>query len=143
MLTAWKRERSIRRALRGISRQRVVVAVPGAPLVIENVDHFEDMAEALLTCRLRGWVEVLYENMPQRALHADDVAAFTKESQIRFSGATTIYRLTEAGWATLNRTHAWLLATFIIARLALAAAVAGVWLQSQQSTPTTADHQRK
>ena len=135
MFVGWQRERAIRRALRGISRQRVVVAVPGAPWVVENAARFEGMAEALLTCHLRGWVEVLHENVPHATLPMNEVAALDLSRGLRVSENASIYRLTEAGWAALNRTHAWLLATFLVSLLALAGTIGGLWLQTQQTSP--------
>src|SRR5438132_685591 len=105
MFVGWRRERAIRRALRGISRQRVIVAVPGAPWVIERAERFDGIVEALLTARIRGWVDVIYENVPHGTLPAD----VGDLSKLNFSGETTIYRLTEAGWSALNRTHQGLL----------------------------------
>ena len=38
----------------------------------------------------------------------------------------TIYRLTEGGWAVIHRSHAWIIATFVISMLSLTAGVVSV-----------------
>ena len=39
---------------------------------------------------------------------------------------TTHYRLTEGGWAVLNRSHAWIVATFLVSAVGLVVAVASL-----------------
>jgi hypothetical protein len=39
-----------------------------------------------------------------------------------------IYGLTEGGWAVLNRSHAWVLATFAVSFASLIASLFGVWV---------------
>lgn len=118
MLTDWRRERVIRRALRTLARQRVVrILQPGNVWVIERApdEHDERLVEALRTCNLRGWADVLHEAIPQANLGPGGTLPASWE------GMAPIYRLTDAGWDQLRRTHNWILATFLVSLLALAA----------------------
>lgn len=124
MLEDVRRERQIRKALRAIARQRVAMVLePGNVVVVENSPSNDEWFDAAArSCLIRGWVAVLHEAIPT--------------GQVRFDGATLVfpevivptthYRLTEAGWAVLNRTQGWVIATFAVASLALAVGAAGL-----------------
>jgi len=123
MFDTWRRERQIRRSLRAIARQRVAIVLPGNVQVVEMSPPNEEWFElGVRTCLIRGWVEVLHENLPT--------------GTVRFSGDTPVpphqmtpkthYKLTEGGWAVLNRSHAWVLATFLVSSLALMIGVASL-----------------
>lgn len=124
MLDDIRRERQIRKALRAIARQRVAMVLePGDMVVVENSPANDEWFDAAArSCLIRGWVAVLHESVPT--------------GQVRFDGATPVfpelivptiqYRLTEAGWAVLNRAQGWVIATFVVATLALAVSTAGL-----------------
>lgn len=125
--TSFRRERNIRRVLRSLAGHRVVIVLqPGNVWVIENAPtSFPDYAEALSTCLLRGWIDVLDEAVPHGQLGANGLP----DSKALFQGKGTIYRVTDSGWAVINRTHTWVLATFAVALLALVATVLQLWRQ--------------
>ena len=129
MIEDYLRERKVRRTLRGIARQRVAIVLqPENVQVIERSPPREEWFElGVRTCLIRGWVEILYENLPT--------------GQVTFRGNTpnisdriypeTHYKLTEAGWAVLNRSHAWLVATFLVSSVSFvtsALALVVAWL---------------
>lgn len=121
MFVGWKRERRIRKVLAGLARQRVAIVMQqGGVWVIENALQRDDGVEAaLMTCLMRGWVEPLHEDMPMGDLDPNNLPS----SPPPFTRTETIYRLTEGGWAALNRAHAWTLAGVLIAVLSLVASI--------------------
>jgi len=121
----FRRERQIRRVIRMLSRQRVAMVLqPGNVLVIENSPTLPYQEEALRTCLLRGWVQVLHDSVPHAALPAD---MRLPNGLPPLSSERTIYRLTEAGWQVINRTQAWVVATFAVAFASLVATVLALW----------------
>ncbi len=94
------REWKIRQTLRALSRQRVAMILqPGGGWVIEKAIEFDDTTRAdLATCQLRGWVDVLYERMP-----SGSVQSVLAGHPISLDKSETIYRLTDSGWAVINR----------------------------------------
>jgi len=116
MFTDWKRERFIRKTVKRLSRQRVVsILQPGDVWVIERSIKWTDgTAEALRTCHLRGWVEVIAEAVPHGELTAEG-----KLPPGIFQRIEPSYRLTEAGWNAIHRLHGWVIATFVISLTAL------------------------
>lgn len=122
-LLDWQRERSIRQTLSKLSRQRLVVVLPSGDWVIEKgLPDNEETWKNLITCHMRGWVEVLREGVPFKHIGgANPVEAIM--SGPAFTSKKNIYRLTEGGWAVLNRSHGWVLATFIVSTVSLAATV--------------------
>jgi len=125
--TSFARERNIRRVLRSLAGNRVVAILnPGNVWVIENAPtDYPDYQEALSTCLIRGWIEVLHEAIPQGKLGADALPNRTQP----FQSSGSIYRVTDSGWAVINRTHTWVLATFAVALLALVATTIQLWRQ--------------
>lgn len=118
MLTDLYRERQIRRTLKRLSRQRVVERLePGSVWLIERAvsENEPGVAAHLRTCHLRGWVEVV-----EYAPHGAVTAGFDIEYP---QDVAPVYRLTEAGWAALKRTHEWVIRTFIVAAAAVAVAI--------------------
>jgi hypothetical protein len=139
MLDDFLQERQIRRALKAVARQRVAMVLqPENVLVVERSTPDEEWFElGVLTCQIRGWVEVLHENLPTGTVKFQgNDPKFPQEMK-----AKTHYRLTEGGWAILNRSHAWVLATFIVSAIGLVVALASLavaWLalpQSVESVP--------
>ncbi len=73
---------------------------------------------------MRGWIEPLEGAVPHGELAPDGRLPAGE----LFKARKPVYRLTEAGWAALNRTHGWLLATFYVSSAALLATILGMWL---------------
>jgi hypothetical protein len=84
------------------------------------------------TARIRGWIDVLHENLPTGSMKMiGDVPHPPSQMSTK-----THYKLTAAGWAVLNRSHAWVLATFIVRTLGLVISVAALivaWLSMPKS----------
>ena len=123
------REKQIRRALRAVSRQRVAIVLqPGNVQVVERSPPREEWFElGVRTCLIRGWVEVLHENMPTGQVQMQgNIPGLPRQMT-----PETHYKLTEGGWAVLNRSHAWVLATFLVSSIGLAVSAAAfvvAWL---------------
>jgi hypothetical protein len=119
-------EHMIKNTLRRLARQRVALYYQrGDVWVIENaVSESEsiDIASALRTCQLRGWVTP--EKNPMIRYDVDPEGNFPKDP----SGITTVYRLTEAGWSVINRSHVWVISTFVVAAASLIATFLSVYL---------------
>lgn len=134
MLDNFFRERQVHRALKAVSLQRVAIILqPGNIQVIEqgtpNAEWFE---LGVRTCHIRGWVEILHENLPTGALRFNGKEPQLPDEMV----GKNHYRLTEGGWAILNRSHAWVLATFWVSAIGLIAAVASLlvaWLAFSQT----------
>ena len=116
-LSDWKREWSIYRTLKALSKQRVAIILqPGNVWVIEKaVRENEETAANLRTCHLRGWVEPIENAIPKGSL--------TPEGELPkgyiFSRIGPLYRLTDSGWAAIHRTHILLLASVFFALISL------------------------
>jgi hypothetical protein len=122
--TAFNRERRVRRVLRSLAGQRVVsVLQPGNVWLIENAPELPGQEEAVSTCLMRGWVEVLHNAVPKGQLGPDGLP----DRNEPFKGRGTIYRITDSGWAVINRTHTWVMATFAVSLFALVAVVLQMW----------------
>jgi len=124
VLTDWRRERFIRTILRKLSHQRVATLLqPDNVWVIEKaVMSGGDLEGALRTCHMRGWVEPLADSVPIGALTPDGRLPVGK----LFSGHGPIYRLTEAGWNVIHRTHEWVVVTCVASIIALFATIVGL-----------------
>ena len=129
MLDDWARERFIRKVLKRLAGQRVgLILQPGNIWVVEKAVTDDDkVAEALRTCHMRGWVEPITNSIPQGEL--------TPDGQLPngelFSGRGPVYRLTEAGWNVIHRTHEWVVLTFVVASIALFATIVGIWVNQK------------
>ena len=129
MLDDFRRERQVRRALKAISRQRVALVLqPGNVQVVERSPPKDEWFQlGVRTAQIRGWVEVLHENLPTGTVHMNGNAPQLPISMVH----ETHYKLTEGGWAVLNRSHAWVLATFMVSTVGLAVSAASLiiaWL---------------
>lgn len=117
MWDQWERERQVRQVLRGIARQRVALVVqPSNVWVIERaLQRNNDVEAALATCVMRGWVEPLFEDLPTNTL--------TSEGKVRsgplFTGTESYFKLTEGGWAVINRAQMWTMLGVLLAGLSL------------------------
>ena len=119
MFDGWKRERQVRRVLRGIARQRVAAVMqPGSVWVIERaLDRNDDVEAALATCVMRGWVESLFEDLPTNTLSPDGRIP----PGPLFTRTENHFRLTEGGWAVINRAHLWTMVGVLLGGLSLIA----------------------
>ena len=117
--TSFKRERNIRRFLIALSKQRVVVvAQPGNFWIIERAPTgMPDQEEATATCRMRGWIDVLEDAVPKGEWDAQG----KPDMQRSFRRTEPLYRLTDSGWAVINRVQTWLIATFVVSVVAVLA----------------------
>lgn len=122
-LDHWRRERAIRRALRGLSRQRVVTILqPGNMLVVERGPSRREPSDAALrSCHLRGWAEPIGNAVRSGSLGPDG----TIPDGHVYDRIGPIYRITEAGWHVLRRTHIWVVMTFVLALASLVATLLG------------------
>ncbi len=113
MFEGWRRERQVRKVLRGIARQRVVLVLqPGNVWVVERaLERNDDIEAGLATCVMRGWVEPLFERLPTNTLLPDGGVP----PGPLFARTENHFRLTEGGWAVINRAHAWTLASVVLA----------------------------
>ena len=124
VVMGWRRERVIDKTLRKLSRQRVAVILqPGDVWVVEKAVGYDDETDAALrTCYLRGWVEPVAQAVPKGEL--------TPEGELPagppFTRRGPVYRLTEAGWAAINRSHRWVVASWLVALVSLVASVVGI-----------------
>jgi len=120
------REWFIRRTLKRVARQRVAMLLqPGNVWVIERaIEEDENTAPALRTCHMRGWIEPISDAVPCGKLSPD---GSLPHGQL-FSGSKPLYRLTDAGWNAIHRTHSWVLMTFAVAFASLVGTIVGIWL---------------
>jgi hypothetical protein len=110
-----KREWKIREVLRGLSRQRVALVLqPGNVWVIEKaVEDNEETDAALKTCHMRGWVEPLENSVPKGKLKEDG----SLPNGDLYDSTGPIWKLTDSGWAAINRAHEWTLIGILIAAI--------------------------
>ncbi len=114
----WRRERQIRKVLRELARQQVCGfdADHNAWIVERPLPRDE---EAVRTCQARGWVEPMPHGAFEKQRASDTTAS---RAQVRIK----LYRLTDSGWNSIHFTHAWVVATFVIALVTLFATVIGI-----------------
>ena len=128
MFDEWRRERFIRKTLRRLSQQRVYgILQPGNFWVIEKAvseDEDDKVVGALRTCNIRGWTEILADAVPRGKLTPE---GGLPKGEL-FSGEAPIYKLTEAGWNVIHRSHEWVVVTCIVAITTLIAAVIGIFI---------------
>lgn len=121
-----RKERLIRKALRAIARQRVALILkPGNVMVVENSTPDTEWFDlAVKTAHIRGWVEILHDSIPMGRLRFEgNTPVFPNEAEQQ-----AMYRLTEGGWAIINRSHTWIRATFFISFLGVVATLASAAL---------------
>ena len=128
MFDEWRRERFIRKTLRRLSQQRVVrVLQPGNIWMVEKAvseEESDQVVAALRTCNLRGWVQIHTDAIPHGKLTPDGKLP----EGSRLSGTAPVYKLTEAGWNVIHRSHEWIVATFVIVAITLIATILGVFI---------------
>jgi len=128
MFDEWHRERFIRKTLRRLSQQRVALILQlGNIWVIEKAvseDESEEVVAALRTCNLRGWVEILSDAVPRGKLTPEGKLP----EGLPMSGVAPIYKLTEAGWNVIHRSHQWVVVTFVVVAITLIATILGIFI---------------
>ena len=124
------KERYIRKVLRRVSRQRVAMILqPGNVFVIEKSPPSEPgLEEALRTCHMRGWLEPITNSIPKGKLTQNQRLP---EGDI-FTETGPFYRLTDAGWSVIKRTHFWVILTCAIALCSLIATICTIILMCLQ-----------
>lgn len=126
MFDEWHRERFIRKTLRRLSQQRVALILqPGNVWVIEKAvseGENEKVAPVLRTCNLRGWVEIQSNAVPSGKLTPEGKLP----EDLSISGIAPIYKLTEAGWNVIHRSHEWVVATFVVVAITLIATIISI-----------------
>jgi len=131
VLQNWKREKQIRRVLRDLAKQRVALILhPGNVWVVENAleQSQSRVAEALATCRMRGWIEVMENALPTGKLPPSmDV------HEIQFDRNAPIYGLTESGWNVIRGAHTWVKAAFAVSLGSALAALGSVYVAGKAS----------
>jgi hypothetical protein len=113
-------------ALFAVLPNRVVLILqPGNVWVVERAVSEEenpDIAAALRTCQLCGWIAPEDSAIPSSSLEPNGELPAKPWSEAPF------YRLTEAGWSVINRSQAWVISTFAIATASFLATVLGIVL---------------
>jgi hypothetical protein len=71
---------------------------------------------------MRGWTEPLADSVPKGALTPEG----NLPSDKLFSEASPVYRLTDAGWNVIHRTHEWVVVTCVASLIGLFATVFGL-----------------
>ena len=91
------------RVLRQLARQRVVLVLqPGNVWVIEYAAPDDEETDALIkTCFMRGWVEPLRNSVRKGHLKRDG----SLPDGEMFQASGPLWKLTDSGWAAINRTH--------------------------------------
>jgi hypothetical protein len=102
-------EKTIRKVLRKLSKQRVLYVSNGNMIIDRSIKQNEETKNALMTCWFRGWVEPVEHNVMQAEIPPDG-----KLPHPIVLAPETFYRLTEAGWNVVNKTQFWVISTFII-----------------------------
>ena len=85
----------------------------------EKSDH---VVAALRTCNLRGWVEIHTDAIPHGKL--------TSEGRLpeSMTGTAPIYKLTEADWNVIHRSHEWIVVTFVAVAITLIATILSIFI---------------
>lgn len=117
-----KREFSIYRTLKAVSKQRVALILqPGNMWVIERAIPDDEVTEAnLRTCHLRGWVEPIENAIAKGNLTED---GRLPQGNV-FNRYGPLYRLTDSGWNAIHRAHVVALLGLAVSLLALAVGAA-------------------
>ncbi len=127
-------ERDIRLTLKRLAGQRcALVLQPGNVWVIENALGYSEQIEAALnTAHMRGWVEQIHNAVPSGTLGPNGELPPPDKLVTRIS---PLWRLTEGGWAVVNRSHGWALAAIVISALSFAVSVSSLVLSIKPAHP--------
>ncbi len=95
----WK----IHRMLKQMAKQRVTMVLnPGHVKVIERaIGHDEKTLVLIYTAEFRGWVELLHKAVPTGQIGKDGEFNFKEP----FQSTEDHWRLTDSGWAAIQRRH--------------------------------------
>jgi len=66
---------------------------------------------------MRGWIDVLEDAVPKGEWNAQGMP----DLQRSFKRTEPLFRLTDSGWAVINRVQTWLIATFVVSVIAVVA----------------------
>ena len=115
-------ERHLRHTLERLAKQRVVqVLQPGNVWIVPNPVEDSDRNDAALkTAWMRGWVEPIEDAVPKGAL--GPYGELPGPGQL-YQTTGPLWRLTEGGWAVINRTHRWNLLAIVLSVLSLVVAI--------------------
>jgi len=93
------------------------VLQPGNMWVIDKaVEDNEQSDAALKTAYIRGWVEPIENAVPKGKPGSDG----SLPRDPLFQGTGPLWRLTEGGWAVVNRTRLWTLFAIVVSVLSFA-----------------------
>jgi hypothetical protein len=130
-LTAWKWatmfdpfDRTVDRTLRKLAKQRVrLVLQPGDYWVIDSaIPQDDDTHAALMTCRMRGWIEPLHHAVPSTQLTPHGALPPNMGSDKML----TLYRLTSASWSVIHRSDLIAICALLISAMSLSLAIFGI-----------------
>jgi hypothetical protein len=97
-----------------------MVLQPGNHWVIELAVTDDELTDAALkTAWMRGWVEPIENAVPKGRLNPDG----SLPDGPLYYGTGSIWRLTEAGWAVIKRSHGWTLVAILLSILSLVVAI--------------------
>ena len=88
-------------------------------MIEKAVEDNERSDAALKTAYMRGWVEPLENSAPKGSLGPDGKLP----TGALYDRIGPIWRLTEGGWAVINRTHGWTVFAILVSILSLVVAV--------------------
>jgi hypothetical protein len=96
-------EFKMHRVLKKLARQRVAMILePGnVPVVERAIGRNEQTKAFLLTAQIRGWVDILHEDMLTGKL--DDNRGINTEQP--FQSKENHWKLTDSGWGAIQRRH--------------------------------------
>jgi hypothetical protein len=99
LIYEWK----IHRLLKKIARQRVTMILkPGDIKVIERaVGHDEETLTLIYTAEMRGWVELLHTAVPTGKI--EEIKSFNFKQPLQ--SKEDYWKLTDSGWAAIQRRH--------------------------------------
>jgi hypothetical protein len=122
----WKDERFIRKVLRRLARQRVgMILQPGNVWQIDyavSESEGEQVACALRTCHMRGWVEPISDSMPTGTIRSDGKLPLGNP----LPDNAPLYRLTDSGWNVIHDMQFWVLVTCFVAVISVFVSLAGI-----------------
>ena len=96
-------EFKMHQVLKMVARQRVVMILePGnVPVVERAIGRDEETKTFLLTAQIRGWVDILHEGMPTGKI--DENSNMNIEQP--FDSKENHWKLTDSGWAAIQRRY--------------------------------------